>query len=230
MALPSIQSTVKTSKIGDKRLKIRAFTGKEEKALLFAKTQGDNTALIQTLVDVLSSCSDYDASTLTDGELEKLFLDIRCISVSDTLEPNITCKKCNDHTPVKIPASQLKMPEKFIAEIELDAGKDESGTKIIVKLRTPTIAKILEAKDFEDADAYVIYSSITMIHDEKGVVYDSFSFDEFREWFMSLTGVYVQALAFVRSSPKMSYSKEFTCLKCGTQQEFEIVGLDDFLH
>ncbi|QIG68017.1 putative baseplate hub subunit protein [Rhizobium phage RHph_Y68] len=230
MALPSIQSTVKISKIGEKKLKIRAFTGKEEKALLFAKTQGDKNALIQTLVDVLSSCSDYDASTLTDGELEKLFLDIRCISVSDMLEPNITCQKCGEHTPVKIPANQLKMPEKFVADIELDAGQDESGSKITVKLRTPTIAKILEAKDVEDSDTYVIYSSVVQIYDAKGVIYDSFTFDEFREWFMSLTGVYVQALAFVRSSPKLSYSKDFTCLKCGTKQDFEIVGLDDFLH
>jgi hypothetical protein len=230
MALPTIQSSIKTSKIGEKKLKIRAFTGKEEKALLMAKMQGDKGALIQTLVDVLSSCSDYNVSSLTDGEMEKLFLDIRCISVSDTLEPNIICQKCQHPNPAKIPANQIKSPEKFVAEMKIEAGTDDTGNKIFVELRTPTIETILSARDVEDSDAFVIFSSVLKIYDEKGTIYDSFEFEEFREWFLNLSGVYVTALAFTRNSPKMSYSKEFTCVKCGTEQKFEIVGLDDFLH
>ncbi|QGZ14157.1 baseplate hub [Rhizobium phage RL2RES] len=230
MALPTIQSSIKISKIGDKRLKIRAFTGNEEKALLLAKMQGDKSSLIQTLVDVLTSCSDYDVSTLTEGELERLFLDIRCISVSDTLEPNLICQKCQAPNPVKIPAAQIKNPEQFVVEIDVKAGEDEEKNAIFVKLRTPTIAKVMEASDKEDADMFVIFSSVTSIYDSKGNIYDSFEFDEFKEWFMGLSGVYVQALAFVRNSPKMSYAKEFQCVKCGEGQKFEIRGLHDFLH
>jgi hypothetical protein len=230
MALPVVKSSTKVSKVGAKKFKIRAYAGKEEKALLMAKLQKDPATLIQTALDVISSCSDSDASELTTGEFEKLFLDIRSISVSDTLEPNLVCKHCEASNPVKIPVSAIKEPAKYVEELELEAGESDSGTKIFVKLKTPTIGSINKHSSEEDADMKIIFDSISSIYASDGEVYDTFEYEEFKAWFEGLTGVYLRAVLFAREAPALSYSKKFKCMQCKQDNEFELRGLESFLH
>lgn len=229
MALPTVKSSTKVSAVGDKKFKIRAYSGKEEKALLMAKLQKDPRALIQTCIDVISACSNVDASTLTEGEFEKLFLDIRCISVSDTLEPNLLCRSCQQPNPAKIPASQLKEPEKYVEERDFEVGEDTHGNKIFVRLRTPSIGTITSLTDNEESDMRIIHASVQSIYVENGEVFEDFEYEEFRDWFEKLTGVYLQAVLFARESPKISYSKKFKCVHCKTENEYELKGLESFL-
>ena len=228
MALPqTVKGPSNTSKIGDKSFKIRPFSGKEEKAVFMAKLQNDKDAFLETVIDVVSSCSDTDASELTQAEFEKLFLDIRCISVSDTFEPNLSCKKCGTQHAVKIPASKLVMPEKFSFTTDIKVGQNSNGHDIFIKLKTPTLRKVIDAAKYEDSDIRTIYSSVDSIYDQE--VYDDFTYEEFKEWFTSLSGVYLLALAFVKESPEITYSNKFKCAECKDQNDFELRGLKSFL-
>jgi hypothetical protein len=228
MSLPKIQSSSKISTIGSKKLKIRAYTGKEEKAILMAKMQKDPQALIQTIIDVLSTCCDHDVSTLTQGEFERLFIDIRSISVSDMFEPNLACQHCKESTPVKIPARSLKDPETFVSELVLEVGKDAAGASIFVKLKTPTIGDLTRFSKDEESDMRIIHASTSSVYTSTGETFE-FEYEEFRDWFESLTGVYMQAVLFVKDSPSVTYSKTFKCIHCKKDTEFKIEGLQSFL-
>ncbi|AKE44681.1 baseplate hub [Sinorhizobium phage phiM9] len=229
MALPTVKSSTKISKIGDRKIKIRAYSGKEEKALLMAKLQKDPKALVQTCIDVLSSCAEFDASTLSTGEFEKLFLDIRCISVSDVLEPNLVCTACQQATPAKIPVAQLKEPEKYVEEKDFEVGEDASGNKIFVRLRTPSIGDITRLGSEDESDMKIIHASVKSIYTSGGEVFEDFEYEEFRDWFEKLTGVYLQAVLFAREAPTITYTKKFKCVHCKADNEYELKGLESFL-
>jgi hypothetical protein len=229
MGLPTVKSSTKISKIGSKKFKIRAYQGTEEKALLMAKLQKDPATLIQTALDVISSCAETDASELTTGEFEKLFLDIRSISVSDVLEPNLVCQHCEASNPAKIPVSALKEPEKYAEELELDCGEGEDGSRILLKLKTPVIGSINKHSADEDADTKIIFDSIVSVYSSTGEIYEEFEFDEFKAWFEKLTGVYLRAVLFAREAPAITYKKKFKCIQCKQDNEYELRGLESFL-
>lgn len=231
MSLPKVKSSVAVSKIGDKKIPIRAYSGVEEKALLMAKLQKNKLTLLKTVVEVLSAVSNgYDVSTLTSSEMERLFIDVRSISVSDTIETGLVCKKedCGEVHRVKIPVSRLKDPDKFIEKKTFVVGQNEEGDDIVVVLKTPTVGAVIETMGDDDTDIRTIFSCVETIQSSKGEVFEVTDFEEFKEWFMALTGVYAEALLFVQSSPSVSFESKFKCSKCKTENEFRLEGIQDF--
>ncbi|ASV44609.1 baseplate hub subunit [Agrobacterium phage Atu_ph04] len=231
MSLPKVKSAVAVSQIGDKKIKIRAYSGVEEKALLLAKLQNDKHVLLKTVVEVLTSVANgFDVSSLTTSELERLFLDVRSISVSDTIETGLVCKAedCGEVHRVKIPVSKIKNPEKFSEKRSITAGQTAEGDDIIIVLKTPTVGSVIENLGESDKDVRTIFGSIETIQSSKGEVFDDFEFEEFKEWFMALTGVYAEALLFIQSSPSMTYESKFKCAKCKTENEIKLEGIHDF--
>lgn len=220
--------SVSTVELEGKKVKIRQFSGKEEKIILTARMKKDKNSLINAVLDIVSGCSDIDARDLPMGAVEYLFTEIRTVSVSETIDFSIACAHCKESHPVKIRASQLKVPEKFSEELELDS--DYDGTPVKIVLKTPTSRMIMGDHSGDSAEISLIRDCVEEIYLGDELIDEPFTLEEFESFFMSLKNVYTRALAFVIDYPKISYENKFKCIKCGEKNEVVVKDVKDFFH
>ena len=219
--------SVSTIDFEGRKIKIRQFTGKEEKIFLTARLKKDRDSLINAILDIVTSCTGEDARKLSMGAVEYLFTEIRSASLSDTINFSIACSKCGEAHPIKIKTSQLNVPEKFSDELVLDT--EYEGQKVKIIMTTPTAGAILEGDSkAEDSELRLIMGCVQEIYIGDELVDEAFTFEDFEAFFMSLKGVYIRALGFVLDYPKITYKNKFKCIKCGEENEVEIKDLKDF--
>ena len=99
MNLPKNTTPVYTTTIpsNKKPFKFRPFLVKDEKALLIAQESDDINVMLDTVKDVIKSCSvsDIDVESLASFDIEFLFLQLRSKSVGEIVELIFACD--DDH-------------------------------------------------------------------------------------------------------------------------------------
>lgn len=218
--------SVSSVNLEGRKIKISQFTGKEEKILLTARLKNDKDSMINAVLDIVTSCTDVDARELPMGAVEFLFTEIRTISVSNTIDFAIACEHCGHSHPVKITTAQLTVPEKFTDELVLDT--EYEGQKVKLVLNTPKAQDIFGSASEEVAEIDLIMKCTSEIYVGEDLVDEPFTLEEFEAFFMSLTGVYTRALAFVLDYPKISYENKFKCINCGEENEVVVKDVKDF--
>jgi phosphoribosylformylglycinamidine (FGAM) synthase PurS component len=99
-ALPTYELEVPST---GKKIKYRPFVVKEEKLLLLALEANDEKQVEQALKTLLKNCiltKGIKIEELPSFDLEYIFLQIRAVSVGETIEMNITCRD-DEETIVK---------------------------------------------------------------------------------------------------------------------------------
>jgi hypothetical protein len=231
VVLPTYELEIPSS---GKNLKYRPFVVKEEKLLLLALETNDEKEVENAVRNLLKNCiqtKNIKLEELAIFDLEYIFLQIRAVSVGETVEMNITCKDDNE-TIVKYVLN--------LTEVKVKKSENHSN-KILL---TDTIGMIMKYPDFDDfvrtsiigepatADSVIeaMASCIDQIFDGEEV-YDSSttSKKEFIDWVEGLTNQQFEKVRqFFEDTPVLEHTFTLMNPKTGVESEYTISGLTNF--
>lgn len=228
---PTYELTVPSTK---EKVKFRPFLVKEEKALMLAQQSENATTMLDTLKDVISSCTlgKLDVSKLAMFDIEYIFVQLRAKSVGEITELVFSCKNCNDpkakmNVNIDLTTVNVEFDDKHTSDISLfnDVG---------VKMRYPSLELINKLKDIKDNDINslfeVIVQCIDCIYDADSVhaAVDS-SKEELIQFINNLTQEQFAKLQnFFETMPKLQKELEFDCPVCSFHHKQTIQGLENF--
>lgn len=236
MALPSIATPtydliVPSTK---QKVKYRPFIVKEEKALMIAQQSEDPQVMLNTLKDVITSCTNgkLDVNKLAMFDIEYIFIQLRAKSVGEISELMFSCLQCNDpkaKIKVQIDLTQLEVafdPE-HKADIELfgDVG---------IKMKYPGLSVMNKMKNskVDDIEAVfeLIVECIDCIYDNENVYPAAEqSKEELEEFINNLTqDQFAKVQSFFETMPKLEKTVEFKCPVCGYDHKQVLQGLEGF--
>lgn len=257
MALPKkITYPIHTVEIPStkKKIKVRPFTGKEEKLFLLAKTEPDNIQKIQeVIIQVISNClievpKGFKVNELTLFDIEYIFLQLHAKSVDATIDftynnsENITTGKCKENCPdtikcqVNIEEIRVQFPKKHDGKIVLYDNEDTG--MLGIKLNWPT-ANILNSLseivtlDESSQQEYLTFECLEYFYD-KDQVYtpDKSNQDEIKEAKEIIAGLTFDQNKRIReffdSMPLVAHDLVVTCPSCARTETIKLQGLQDF--
>ena len=227
--------------ISKKTIKVRPFTVKEEKILLFAQQEDSDQSVIQSVLQVCNNCvvNDEDISKLATFEVEYLFVKLRALSVNNIIGLNIIDEKRSTEeekvyikTEINLDDVIIKTNDKKIVDkIRLDDTYQ-------IKLRFPAYAQLdkidlvpNEEKKAGDIAVSLVSSVVESVFNKDGsevYILDDYSQEEKDEFLSSLSSKnFTQIQEFLSLQPilylKFEYENED-----GDKFERELRGLADF--
>lgn len=224
VTIPSTQENVK----------FRPFLVKEEKALLIAQHSEDQTVMIDTLKNIIKSCTldKINPDTLATFDIEYLFTQIRAKSVGENVDLLFPCDVCDDEKArVKISFDLTKInveiPEGHNKKIELF---DDVG--VIMKYPSINIIKQLQNVNMDDVDSVfnIISSSVDIIYNGSELFHTKEqSKKDVVEFLENLTSNQFNKIQkFFETMPRLSQGVKYTCPVCSREHDKVLEGLDSF--
>lgn len=237
------------------KIKIRPFTGKEEKLFLLAKAESDNLDKIQdTVLQVISNCivnapKSFTIDDLTLFDIEFLFLQLHSRSIDSIIDftyDNSENKSCESEETcpseikcqINIEDIKVKFPDKSIdGKIVLYDNGDSDMLGIKLKWPTATIIKKISSLLNHDESTQLqelIFECLEFFYDENTTyVVDRSNQKEIDEAKEMIAGFTVKQNEMIRkffdSVPVISHTLEIKCPKCSAVIEtMTLSGLNDF--
>lgn len=235
MALPQIVLPTYELEIpsSGKKIKYRPFVVKEEKLLLLALETNDEKQVEDALKNLLKNCiqTKIKLEDLAIFDLEYIFLNIRAVSVGESVEMNITCRD-DETTIVKYNLDLTKV------KVTKPEGHD---SKIML---SDTMGMIMKYPSFDDfvrtsilglpitADGVIesIADCVDQIFNGEEV-YDSSttSKKEFIDWIEGLTNQQFEKVRqFFEDTPRLEHTFSLKNPATGVVSEYTISGLTNF--
>jgi len=229
MALPILQVTKYNTVIPStgKRVQYRSFLIKEEKILLMAQESGESEQVIQALKDVVNACTfeKIDVDALTSYDLEHLFIQLRMKSVGETIDLQAKCPECKSVNPMVVDLNEvtIKGDANTNPKIQLT---DDVG----IIARPIPVADMDEVSDKTEDFTKMIALCIESVYDTENVYKrKDTSKAELLEFVSSLNHDQLMKIeAYISAQPKLTYTNELKCHKCGAVIKVELNGLQDF--
>jgi hypothetical protein len=236
MALPINTSPMYTVEVPSTKesIKFRPFLVKEEKALLIAQHSESAQTMIDTLKEVIKSCTNgkVNADALATFDLEYLFTQIRAKSVGENVDLIFPCDVCTDEKArVKLTFDLTKIkvdfPEGHTKTIELfgDVG-------VIMKYPSINVIKQIENVDMSDIDSVfeVISASIEAIYNGQEIFYTKEqSKADIIEFLENLTSQqFAKIQKFFETMPRLKQEVKYNCPVCSREHNKVLEGLDSF--
>ena len=235
MALPKIdvpRYPVTIPSTGEEFI-MRPYLVKEEKILLLAMESQDPKQIALAIRNLITNCieGDVDIDTLAGFDIEKLFLELRGISVGEKIQLQTKCQneECEHPNGVEIDIKDVTLkdynPEDSIIKLSDSVG---------VTMKYPTL-EILGEMDPEKLESIetlmdIITSCINTIFDDENV-FDckKENIEEVRDFIDNLTSDQFQLISnFFQNTPVLEYDLKFVCEKCEHENSYELRGLQSF--
>jgi ribosomal protein L44E len=236
MTLPMSNTPIYTLTIpsNGKSVKYRPFLVKEEKALLIAQQSEDLDVMVDTLKQIIISCTDgkVDPEELAVFDIEYMFTQMRSKSVGEEVQLVFRCGHCQDEnakSEVTIDISKLE-----VIKDPTHTNKIELSDNIGVIMKYPSIdtLKILDDESLTDIEQVfrVICRSIDIIYNSEDTFYAKDETIEDIEAFVNnLTRIQFEKLkSFFDTMPKLKQVVEFDCPVCGAHNKTTLEGIQDF--
>jgi len=238
MALPKLETPTYKMKVPStsEEIKFRPFLVKEEKILLLAQQEDNESATHQGVLDLVNSCTFGSIGNKTDPmfDIEFAFLKIRQKSISETVEVKMLCPDDGVtfvDVSVDLEDVSVTMDDKHSKICKL--GKDANGNEVSMVLDYPNVNATLEASGKNSIDSIFIIiknciSSIQFGDD----IYNKVDITpaEIEEFIDSLTQDQFSNLQkFFETMPKLTHDVEVTNPKTGVTSTIHMEGLNDFL-
>ena len=236
MALPVANTPIYKLTIPStgKMVSYRPFLVKEEKALMIAQQSEDQQVMLNTLKDVIKSCTSnkIDVEKLAMFDIEYIFTQLRARSVGEVSELVFSCLECGDpkakmNVNIDLTTLEVKFHEEHTNVINLF---DNVG----IKMKYPGLSLINKMKDNSTEDVSLIFDviieCIDSIFDEENV-YPAHeqTKEELEEFINNLTqDQFVKIQKFFETMPKLEKEIEFDCPVCKHHHKHLIQGLDSF--
>lgn len=231
MSTPTYELTVPSTK---QVVKFRPFLVKEEKALLIAQQSENETTMLDTLKEVIKSCTfdKLDINKLAIFDFEYIFIQLRARSVGEISELLFSCLECNDpkaKMPVNIDLTKLEVEINPEHKLNIDLF-DNVG----IKMKYPGLKTLDGMKNLNSSDVNAVFSivvdCIDSIYDEDNVYPASEQTREDLEKFINnLTNEqFAKIQSFFDTMPKLEKKIEFKCHVCGHEHTHMLQGLESF--
>jgi hypothetical protein len=236
MSLPLNTSPVYTLEIPStkKPFKYRSFLVKDEKALLVAQQTESTSVMLDTVKDIIKSCSksELDVDNLALFDIEYIFLKLRSVSIGEIVNLVFTC--IDHEKPVKI-----KVP------VNLDNAKVESNPDhtsrfelfddVGIQLKYPTIDTIKKIESLDNLNDFdsmieIIIECIDFIYDSNEVYKaKDTSKKELVEFIENLSSDQYEKLKnFFETMPKLSLDINYECPECKKEYKRRLEGIESF--
>lgn len=230
--LPKISHPIFEFKIPStgKSENFRPFLVKEEKILLMAKSSAESSDILRAIKQVVNNCSlseSFDVDSLTMFDLEYLFLQLRAISVDNTVK--VSYRDNEDQTvydfEIQLKDIIVKFPENIDKVIKIT---EEMG----IKMKYPSAA-LFDDKDYfksgEQAYYELILRCIDKIYNGDDIFDPKDYTKEEIENFLDDCGIktFEKIQSFMNNIPKVYYKMEYTN-KNNKQRIIELTSLSDF--
>ena len=216
------------SKLGDRVIKFKAWTAKNERDYLELLEKGPEDISDKLLFDTLIvPCIDDKKIVLSSAEQKKLIIDIRKESISDEIEDTRTCENCEEVTEIKFKIDSIMefVPAKF---------KDVTVKDIKFSFGPLTNNKQKENLKLEDGVIKYIFEDF-MLHiksiELNGEDISDFKKKELNDFIHSLPSKMFDEVfeAYQEQIDKVNLDYEFTCPKCKHKEEIDYTFIPNFL-
>jgi len=233
MALPKINDSIKynvTIPSTGKEVRFRPYLVKEEKILLQAFETGDDSLVLDAVVDTLEACitDPIDKKILTTFDIEYLFLKVRGKSVGEKADIRIGCTRCEEMNEYTVDLDSV------VCEVSKEEDKLVKLTdNLSVEMKYPAYKDLL-GRNLEDQSAdtafSLIMSSMRAIKtDDDYILLENESSKDILEFLDSMTQEQFGKLTeFLTQIPKVTSDIEFNCVVCGEENKRTIEGMQNF--
>jgi len=218
---------------------IRPFLVKEEKVLLTALASNEYKDVIQATKQVVQNCivsPDFDVNKISLCDLEYLILQLRIMSIGNTLKlrfspiENSECEQCK-----KVRTVEVDLADASVMFNETHKYQIQLTTTIGVVLKDPE-ARMMEtfekAKQSDDVDDLfrAMWSCVECVYDEDSQTSaKDVSVQEGMQFLESLTGEQFKKISeFFETLPKLHLSVKIKCDKCDYEDSYVMERLEDF--
>ena len=208
----------------------RPFLVKEQKLLLMAQQNDNESELVDNVIQIINNCTGLDTSNLPVFDVEYLFLKIRAKSVGDIIQLSVKCPDDEetfaditvdlDEVGVQIDESHsntinitddIKMIMKYPQMIDIKLNN-------VNKTETESVFEILQKCILEVHNGDEIINSIDMKPKEISEFIDSLNTEQFEN-----------VMQFFNTMPKVRHIVEVTNPKTKVTGEVLLEGLQSFL-
>jgi len=206
-----------------KKILMRPMTIAEEKVLLTARENGEPTAIIRAIVQILESCIEGSVKVMSLPlfQVEWLFMNLRRISVSDIVKLQYTPEGA-DAIPFEVDLNKIKMnvPKKMPSSTVLLKSNEK---EITIKLKHTPVSHILEVGDDNAIDKVLVGSIESIIVDGEDAKFDSYSEEDKLKWIETLPAYVMESMTeFVNTVPVLEHKQKVN------GEEITISGIFDF--
>lgn len=236
MALPNNPTPIYTLTIPStgKEFKYRPFFVKEEKALMIAKETNNPVVMLDTLKQVIDSCSKVpvDLETFASFDIEYIFTQIRAMSVGEIVDLYFKCDTCTDEKAVA--RVQLDLTTLKVESFEGHTNKIDLFADVGVIMRYPTVEtlKSIEQSEGTNLDLLfnVVVDCIEVIYDAEEVYHTKEqSKEELLAFINNLTSVqFAKIQNFFKTMPSLRAYISYECPVCKKQHNKFMEGLSSF--
>ena len=226
--LPSVSAPVMvlTLPVSGQKIKYRPFVIKEQKALLLAQESKDADTVLETIKEVISSCTNgtLEFTKVPTADLAYFFLQLRIASVGPEVRFSIPCTECGSDNVINM----------SLNDVTIDASNVKTDIKITdtvgIKFKLPTVDDALDVDGTDSKSIKLLYSLIEYIYDEDSVYQKTdYTEEEFRDWIENLNDSQVAKIQeFVESIPTLKHELKFSCSSCNAEQSRLLEGLHNF--
>lgn len=175
MSLPKIKSPTFSLKLPStgKKIIYRAFTVKEEKALLIAQKSESAEDQARTIKQIIHNCilepDDFDVDTLASFDIEYIFLKLRAKSVGEIVKLKVIPQEREGLPPMDVEVNIDELEPTFDPS---HTDTIDLGEQLKIKMKYPTFETISHMEDEENDPLGIFITSIdTIYHGEE--VYES---------------------------------------------------------
>ena len=209
-------------------IKYRPFLVKEQKKLMIAQESDDDSAIKNSLADVVNSCTfeKINAHDVPLFDVELLFLRIRGKSVGEKVDLNLLCpddEETRVKTTINLEDIDVIMKEGHTNEIKIT-------DKIKIVMKYPTLSDMMGLETDLSDIFKMIQRCVYEVHDGKKVYNRvDMSESELSEFIESLTNEQFEGISnFFDTMPKVQHVVKITNPKTKKKGEVVIEGIESF--
>jgi len=210
---------------------MRPYLVKEEKILLLALESQDPEQIALAIRGLIESCieTEFDIEKLAGFDIEKLFLELRSISVGEKIALNAKCQHCEELNEVSLNIKDVTMTD-YNPDDRIRKLTDSVG----VTMNYPN-AEALAKLDPEKMDSIegimdLVVACVANIFDDDNVYPAKKDNEEdIKQFVEGLTTEQFKSIAgFFGTMPMLAYDLEFECTHCSKANKIELRGLQSF--
>jgi len=232
MALPKLNTP--THKLvlpsTSEEVTFRPFLVKEQKLLLMAQQNDNETEIVDNVVQIINNCTGLNVSNLPVFDVEYLFLKIRAKSVGDIVQLSVKCPD-DDETygdvSIDLDEVEVKIDESHTNIINIT-----DDIKMIMKYPQMTDIKLGQVNQSEISSVFeILKKCILEVHNGDEIINSvDMKPQEISEFIDSMnTEQFESVMQFFNTMPKVRHVVEVTNPKTKVKSEVLLEGLQSFL-
>lgn len=227
--LPLYETTLPFSR---KVVSYRPYTSKEEKILMMAATSQVEDDQIHAAEQIIKLCTGLEAKKLAPVDVEWIFLKLRAVSVSNTVDVLIEMN-CDDEECPKSDKAAVILDKIEIKNQDAIAEKFKSNTDgwiVPIGARSGLVINPIDNTAGLENEKYVWSCLHSIVKDEEVIYKEEITEEEFLDWFDSFPRIDKNKVEeFFNNAPYTYYKLDHKCRKCGKKYTVEMESLIDFL-